>query len=231
MTDYFDTIHCWFPIVSKKRMNMGHSLSEGGPDLALLFLAMKLAAQQPVNGVASVDSVVYIACKRFLALLESSGTISIIYLQAMMLVAIYEYGHAIYPAAWMTVAACSRYAEMLGLPSYRDSVVILRQAVSAPRRQRLAKLSRLTSSTGNLDRIGGAEESMVGDIHPRPRHLSREQATTCCPRAWPQRHSAHGRHCMGMCHLFLAAIRRYSQPTGRRRRSQCPPIRRLGSRD
>lgn len=130
VTDYFNTVHCWFPIISKKRMNMGHPLWEGGSDLALLFLAMKLVSKEPVNGVASADCVVYMACKRFLALLESSGTISILYLQAMMLVAIYEYGHSIYPAAWMTVAACSRYADILGLPSYKDSVVILGQCVS-----------------------------------------------------------------------------------------------------
>ncbi|KAJ9151699.1 Fungal-specific transcription factor domain-containing protein, partial [Coniochaeta hoffmannii] len=127
VTDYFNTVHCWFPIISKKRMNMGHPLHEGGTDLAMLFLAMKLVSSPPVNGVASADSHLYVASKRFLALLESSGTISLMYLQAMILVAIYEFGHSIYPAAWMTVGACSRYAEILGLPSYKDSVVILGQ--------------------------------------------------------------------------------------------------------
>ncbi|KAB5578635.1 hypothetical protein GE09DRAFT_1090501 [Coniochaeta sp. 2T2.1] len=130
VTDYFNTVHCWFPIISKKRMNMGHPLFEGGSDLAMLFLAMKLVSSQPVNGVASADSHLYIASKRFLALLESSGTVSIMYLQAMMLVAIYEFGHSIYPAAWMTIGACSRYAEILGLPSYKDTVVILGQAAT-----------------------------------------------------------------------------------------------------
>lgn len=128
VTDYFNTVHCWFPIISKKRMNMGHPLLEGGSDLAMLFLAMKLVSSQPVNGVASADSHLYVAAKRFLALLESAGTVSIMYLQAMILVAIYELGHSIYPAAWMTIGACSRYAEILRLPSYKDSVVILGQA-------------------------------------------------------------------------------------------------------
>lgn len=132
VTDYFNTVHCWFPIISKKRMNMGHPLLEGGSDLAMLFLAMKLVSSQPVNGVASADSHLYVAAKRFLALLESAGTVSIMYLQAMILVAIYELGHSIYPAAWMTIGACSRYAEILRLPSYKDSVVILGQAVSVP---------------------------------------------------------------------------------------------------
>jgi hypothetical protein len=85
-TDYFNTVHCWMPIISKKRMNLGHPLWEGGPDLAMLFLAMKLVASQPVNRVASTENPLYTASKRFLALLESGGTISILYLQAMVLV-------------------------------------------------------------------------------------------------------------------------------------------------
>ncbi|KAJ0331468.1 hypothetical protein COL922a_011885, partial [Colletotrichum nupharicola] len=44
---YFTTIHPWLPIVSKKRMNMGVALSQGGPDLAMLFLAMKLMTTHP----------------------------------------------------------------------------------------------------------------------------------------------------------------------------------------
>jgi hypothetical protein len=133
VSDYFNTIHCWFPIISKKRMNMGQPLYQGGSDLAMLFLSMKLVCSQPVNGVASADNHLYVASKRFIALLESRGTVSILYLQAMILVAIYELGHSIYPAAWMTIGACSRYAEILGLPSYKDTKVILGPVVSHPK--------------------------------------------------------------------------------------------------
>lgn len=129
MKDYFNTIHCWFPIISIKRMNMDHAPYESSPDLAMLLLAMKLVSSQPANGAASAEDNLYIASKSFLALLESSGTISITYLQAMVLVAIYEFGHSIYPAAWMTIGACARYAEILGLPLHKDSVAILGQAV------------------------------------------------------------------------------------------------------
>ena len=34
LADYFATIHPWMPIVSKKRMTLGLSLGDGGPDLA-----------------------------------------------------------------------------------------------------------------------------------------------------------------------------------------------------
>ncbi|USP80368.1 hypothetical protein yc1106_07642 [Curvularia clavata] len=39
--DYFDTIHSWMPILSKKRMDLGISVHNSGSDLAMLFLAMK----------------------------------------------------------------------------------------------------------------------------------------------------------------------------------------------
>lgn len=107
-------------------MNLGISLSDGGPDLALLFLAMKLITTPPPREMRSAaDSHLYASCKRFLAQLESAGTLSILYLQAMILVTLYEFGHSIYPAAWMTSGSCVRYAAMLGLPSYQESCSIL----------------------------------------------------------------------------------------------------------
>jgi hypothetical protein len=107
-------------------MSLGISLSDGGPDLALLFLAMKLVTTVPTPEMRSAaDSHLYAACKRFLAQLESAGTLSILYLQAMILVALYEFGHSVYPPAWMTSGSCVRYAAMLGLPSYQESSTIL----------------------------------------------------------------------------------------------------------
>lgn len=123
---YFNTIHKWFSFISRKRMNLGISLADGGPDLALLFLAMKLITTTPSPGLASAaDMPLYGVSKRFMALLESAGTVSILYLQAMILIALYEYSHAIYPAAWMSSGNCVRYAAMLGLPSYSEATGIL----------------------------------------------------------------------------------------------------------
>ncbi|KAJ9151976.1 Regulator of drug sensitivity 1 [Pleurostoma richardsiae] len=127
---YFSTIHVWFPIISKKRMNLGIPLWDGGPDLAMLFLAMKLVTSPPLDGVAPADSLLYTASKRFAALLESSGAISMLYLQSLVLIALYEYGHGIYPSAWMTVGACVRYTEILGLPSYNESCLVLGQCTT-----------------------------------------------------------------------------------------------------
>lgn len=129
---YFNTIHKWFSFISRKRMNLGISLAEGGPDLALLFLTMKLIITVPTPDMTSAaDTPLYTASKRFLALLESAGTTSLLYLQSMILVALYEYGHSIYPAAWMTVGNCVRYATMIGLPSYGEASSIIGKCVSS----------------------------------------------------------------------------------------------------
>ncbi len=128
--EYFAAVHPWFPIVSRKRMSLGLPLRDGGPDLAMLFLAMKLIASVPADGLAGAADPVYAASKRFLALLECRGATSLLHLQAMLLVALYEYGQAVFPAAWMTIGACARYADMLGLPSYPDSASVLGQSVS-----------------------------------------------------------------------------------------------------
>ncbi|EFQ25333.1 fungal specific transcription factor domain-containing protein [Colletotrichum graminicola M1.001] len=128
---YFAGTHAWLPIVSRERIHMGAALAQGGPDLAMLFLAMRLIAAAP-DDVAAPGRLlpplpeVYGAAKRFLSLLEGAGFASLMVLQAMVLVAYFEYAHAVYPAAWLTVASCVRYADFLGLPGLRESNVTLK---------------------------------------------------------------------------------------------------------
>ncbi|KAL0768208.1 hypothetical protein CaCOL14_009183 [Colletotrichum acutatum] len=149
---YFTTIHTWLPIVSKKRMNMGAALSQSGPDLAMLFLAMKLAATSPTDVLAggSQHMAIYRAAKRFMSLLEHSGATSVMVLQSMTLIAFFEYAHALYPAAWITVAACVRYADFLGLPGFHEGTIIL---ASPTTWTELEERSRTWWAVISLDRI------------------------------------------------------------------------------
>ena len=107
-------------------MDLGISVRNGGPDIAMLFLAMKLITAQ---ADVVIDGKLYSLAKGFLATLEGSGFISLLCLQSMVLVALYEFGHSIYPAAWMTAGACSRYAEMLRLSCGDMNVSTMRQIV------------------------------------------------------------------------------------------------------
>ncbi|KAK4161963.1 hypothetical protein QBC43DRAFT_89212 [Cladorrhinum sp. PSN259] len=121
-TEFFAGPHLWFPFISQKRMNLGLAMWDGGPELAFLFLAMKLVSSTPVEGVESAAAnTLYQAAKRFLSLLEGAGSVSLQLLQGMVLVSLYEIGHAVYPAAWMSVAGCARYIEILGVPSFKES--------------------------------------------------------------------------------------------------------------
>lgn len=114
---YFANVHTWLPFISKKRMEL--TLSNPGldlsPDFSLLLLSMKLITQVPSGGPPSVRSPLYHLTKAYLSLVESEGLISLHTLQADILIAAYEIGHAIYPAAYMTTGHCARLGHALGV--------------------------------------------------------------------------------------------------------------------
>jgi hypothetical protein len=132
LTDYFNTVHKWFPIISHKRLdlNLVNPFWEAGPDLALLFLCMKLITSRPVDGLECAQSPVYITAKRFIALMEAAGMVSLLVLQSNILVTLYEYGQAIYPAAWMSAGWCVRYGTLLGINGFDESPQLLEPLVS-----------------------------------------------------------------------------------------------------
>jgi hypothetical protein len=119
------------PIVSQRWLtrNMVNPLWEAGPDLALLFLCMKLIISKPQDGIESSQNPIYGSAKRFLALLEAAGTVSLIVLQAALLIVWYEYGQAIYPAAWISAGWCVRYGTLLGINNHAESTQILGRPV------------------------------------------------------------------------------------------------------
>lgn len=130
--EFFETIHSWLPIISKKRMtrNMLNPLWEAGPDLALLFLCMKLMVTRPQDGLEGSQNLIYTATKRFMALMDACGMTSLLVLQAYVLIGSYEIGQAIYPAAWMSVGACVRYGQLLGIHGHEEAPKLLGRAVS-----------------------------------------------------------------------------------------------------
>lgn len=114
---YFANIHPWMPIISKQRFYDVHLLLSplGKPDIGLLFLAQKLITTHPPASPQAARTELYHAAKHFCLELEGSNIFSLPILQANILIALYEIGHAVYPAAYLTVGACARYAHALGL--------------------------------------------------------------------------------------------------------------------
>ncbi|KIW14442.1 hypothetical protein PV08_07226 [Exophiala spinifera] len=113
--EYFDTIHCWMPVLSRRRLYglLLNPLSLQEPENALLLLSMTLITSipdRPGNG-----SRLYHLTKEFYLAAQSTGCVTLQMVQAGILIALYELGHGIYPAAFLTIATSCRFGTMLGL--------------------------------------------------------------------------------------------------------------------
>lgn len=106
------------PIVSKKRFFENVPIDETArsllrSDYALLILCMELSMWMPREQDPRTKA--YLAAKSFYLDLEIQGIVSIQLLQALILLACYEMGHAIFPSAAVSIEACVRYGQALGI--------------------------------------------------------------------------------------------------------------------
>ncbi|KAH8809192.1 hypothetical protein F5884DRAFT_794781 [Xylogone sp. PMI_703] len=116
-TAYFSNIHPWMPVISKTwaYKHLLSSLSPVHADSTLLLLSIELINWIPSTSSADPKTPLYSAVKRFSLELETAGCLTIRTVQAGLLVCLYELGQCIYPAAYISVGACARYAAALGL--------------------------------------------------------------------------------------------------------------------
>lgn len=114
---YFDTVHSWMPIISKARVKrvLDCAASEIQAEIAFLFSCMKLLLWKPQTGSPPEALPLYLIVKKVNLQLEMAGLQSLPTIQGGILIAVYELGHGIYPACYMTVAQCARQAISLGL--------------------------------------------------------------------------------------------------------------------
>jgi hypothetical protein len=124
---YFNTVHSYFPIVSKIRLyqHLSNPLHEPGSDIALLFLAMKLAASEVPEGMLP-QTQLYQDVKSFYNYVEAQNGFSIQMKQALLLISLYELGHAIYPAAYLSIGHAARLGNAMGLHD-RDAPQMLQR--------------------------------------------------------------------------------------------------------
>jgi hypothetical protein len=116
-SEFFATVHHWMPIVSKGQYfrRLTNPLTVCRADGALLCLSMKLIMWEPSVDCPDPRTTTYHAATHFLHGVDSAGRLTLPALQSAILIAIYEIGHAIYPAAHMSVSACAQYAIAMGL--------------------------------------------------------------------------------------------------------------------
>lgn len=122
-TSYFNSVHIWMPIISRNRLYryIINPLSKPRADVVLLVVAMRLIMWAPSDstgdstGDLEFKSDLYRATKRFHREVEATGLLTLPILQAGILIALYEFGHGIYPSAYFSVGACARYGVLLGI--------------------------------------------------------------------------------------------------------------------
>ena len=112
--------------VSKHRLSRelagGVQLSFG--DQYVLLLAMQILSR-PLQDHETPISELYLHLKRCLLHIETQNFLSLNLLQAELLVALYEIGHAIYPAAYISVGHCARLGHALSLQDLGTAYRIL----------------------------------------------------------------------------------------------------------
>jgi len=103
------------PIISKKNLyeHIRNPLGQIRSDYALLLLAMDLLCWIPEGSDPRTST--YRAAKSFYLDLEIQGFVSLQVMQAEILIALFEFGHAIYPSANVSIEACVRYGCALGI--------------------------------------------------------------------------------------------------------------------
>jgi hypothetical protein len=116
---FFQTVHTWMPIISKRVFftHLLNPLARRQSELNLLAVCMLLCSSTATDHdrERGAKTVLYQIAKRYYFEIEVAGALSVHVLQAAVLIALYEVGHAIYPAAYLTVGACARYGALLGI--------------------------------------------------------------------------------------------------------------------
>lgn len=104
---------------------LANPLMDRGADMALLFITMKLLTQPHSNPMQKSQSPLYQTVKSFLAQIEYQNVYSIHVIQAALLLAAYELGNSIYPAAYLTIGHCARMGHAMGLHNRKTTAQML----------------------------------------------------------------------------------------------------------
>lgn len=118
LTKYFSTIHLWMPVISEPRLldRLPRIFLEPQADVSLLTLSIALITTLPVGSdVLSSASPMYTLVKSSIAVVEAANINSLEVLQSRLLLSLFEVGHGIDPAAYITLGATARAAAAMGV--------------------------------------------------------------------------------------------------------------------
>lgn len=114
---YFKSTHSWLPMISKERMHrdLKIPLENTSADLALLCLCMRLVSERLPQALQNPQTSFYLSVKEYCFQVESAGLLSVQLLQAAILLAVYEFGHAIFPNSYITIGRCVKIGQAMGI--------------------------------------------------------------------------------------------------------------------
>jgi hypothetical protein len=117
VASYFSTVNTWFTII--ERSALGASLEEiwttPSAETAVLLMCMRLAIRIPtLDSVVGMGDSFYLSAKTLLSLVQTKLPLSITLLQAELLVAMYEFSHAMPQQAYMTTGRCFQMTKAFG---------------------------------------------------------------------------------------------------------------------
>ncbi|OTA57472.1 hypothetical protein K449DRAFT_386372 [Hypoxylon sp. EC38] len=129
---YFSTIHQWLPILSKKRVRQHIAENGSAPDCPshLLFLCMKLVSELLPSEIPARANKTYMQVLETLLRVENSRLPCLQLLQSVILISIYEIGHAIYPAAYLRVGHASRLCIMMGFHDRKHATQLFKDTIT-----------------------------------------------------------------------------------------------------
>ncbi|RFU34686.1 hypothetical protein B7463_g1652, partial [Scytalidium lignicola] len=112
---YFRTIHLWFPIISEISFyeRLSNILLQPSAAYSLLSLSMALITTIPKDNEKMLS--LYFLLKSSIAIVEAGNINSLEVVQARLLVSLFEVGHGMDPAAFISLAATARAAVAIGL--------------------------------------------------------------------------------------------------------------------
>ncbi|KAL6792854.1 fungal-specific transcription factor domain-containing protein [Trichoderma sp. SZMC 28012] len=119
--EYLKTVHKWLPIVSRKRLlnELNSDSAEVDGCLAIFLLCIKAFSTK--DGECAKTSSWYLLARSLCSEAESAGFVSLRLVQSLVLLAVYELSHAIYPGAYLTLGRASRLGILLGIHDRKNN--------------------------------------------------------------------------------------------------------------
>lgn len=114
---FFSSVHEMLPFLSKRKFNARLSTIWLNPsaEFIVLALCMQLIVQLPKDSTENMRSLLYITAKSMITFQESAGRLSIELAQSRLLIAVYELGQGLNPAASISISACAATGYALGV--------------------------------------------------------------------------------------------------------------------